>query len=461
MVELRIPLEDIYLDLKRNNELAALPEEQAIMELANAYSFLGKPLAVIIDNGEAIITAQVGKPQLAGEAAKTFQGGIEAAQRGNYERAIQLFKQALEIAPDNVDVRRNLAMAYLELKQPGKAKTHLLEALRLNPRDGWSNLLAGNILAGQDRDFDAAMKWYRRAYEINPQDAILLTNLGATLQQLGHTAEAADYFSQAMTANPKYPNAYYAAALLKREVHDPEAALSLIDTLFAAAEPADVRSNPLIAEARKLWSQLNQEVAVVRHDALMQAAQTRQAELGVSTGHRIEMIEDNSLEGLLAMSQLAWKYQRDYHLVRYRRQNPPVLPAILFHELQHIALVDAARKAGRNRYFAVSDVQREHGRRLLQDDVKRLQSMGLRDDVLEETMASWITGLTTQLFNIPQDMVIEHALFEQVPALRPSQFASLRDHYKRILMQCQRLISGKRSTGSKTSLLRLNYTTQW
>jgi hypothetical protein len=87
--------------------------------------------------------------------------------------------------------------------------------------------------------------------------------------------------------------------------------------------------------------------------------------------------------------------------------------------------------------------------------------MGLRDDVLEETMASWITGLTTQLFNIPQDMVIEHALFEQVPALRPSQFASLRDHYKRILMQCQRLISGKRSTGSKTSLLRLNYTTQW
>lgn len=92
MVELRIPLKDIYLDLKHDSDLAALPEEQVILELTNAYSFLGKPLAVAIDNDHAIITAQVGKPQLAGEAAKAFQRGNEAAQRGNRKEVLETKK---------------------------------------------------------------------------------------------------------------------------------------------------------------------------------------------------------------------------------------------------------------------------------------------------------------------------------------------------------------------------------
>ena len=261
MFELRIPLNDVVFDFEKETDLLSLPEDQVIMELIQAYSFLGMPLAISIDNGDAVIMAQVGKPHLAREAAKNFQRANEAAQRGNYERAIQMFKQVLDISPESVDTRRNLAMAYLELQQLPQAKLHLLEALRLDPKDTWSNLLAGNILAKYEHKLDAAMKWYRRAYETDPQDAILLTNIGAMLREQGHVNEAADYFVKAIEADPKYPNSYYALALIKLEAADPEAALTQIDALFSVAEPMDSRSNPLMAEARKLYAQANQKIA--------------------------------------------------------------------------------------------------------------------------------------------------------------------------------------------------------
>jgi hypothetical protein len=159
----------------------------------------------------------------------------------------------------------------------------------------------------------------------------------------------------------------------------------------------------------------------------MRAAQARQSELGETTGYRIDVREDNSLEVITAVSQMAWRYNRDYHLIKHRLKNPLVLPHILFHELQHIAMVDAARKAGRNRYFATSAISREQGIRLIQEDVKKLQSFGIPEDAIEETVLAWINGLAIQLFNIPLDMTIEHTLFEQYPELRPAQFVSLRD----------------------------------
>lgn len=94
-------------------------------------------------------------------------------------------------------------MAYLESKDLPSAKAHLLEALRLDPKDAWSDLLAGNILAKHEHKFDAALKWYRRAYGINPQDAILLTNIGAMLKEIGRVDEALTYFAQAIRGKPE------------------------------------------------------------------------------------------------------------------------------------------------------------------------------------------------------------------------------------------------------------------
>lgn len=51
----------------------------------------------------------------------------------------------------------------------------------------------------------------------------------------------------------------------------------------------------------------------------------------------------------------------------------------------------------------------------------------MADEAVEQTVSAWVSGLTTQLFNIPLDMTIEHTLFEQYPELRPAQFVSLHD----------------------------------
>ena len=404
-------------------------EKDLVAELSKAYAFLGASVNVAIDGEHAVITAQVGKPHLAHEAQRAFERGTEAARHGHYERAIQLFKQTLDSVPDSVDARRNLALAYLESKQLARAKVHVLEALRLDPRDAWSNLLLGNILAKYEGKLDVAMKWYERAYAVNPQDAIVLTNLGAVMAEQGQRDKAFDYYAKAMTADPKYPNAYYASAFLNLQTDRPDAALTDLEALFANTEPMDTRSKPLMAEARKLYLEVNTKVAEQNYDELMQAVQTCQAELGTKTGYRIDVVEDSSLEVVSAVSQMAWKHNRDYHLIKYRRQHPVILPHLLFHEMQHIAMEDVARKAGRNRYFGTTTATRAHALRVIQEDLDRLRKMNLDAAAIDKTIQAWVSGLANQLFNIPLDMVIEHALFEQQPALRPAQFLSLHDQH--------------------------------
>ena len=355
MVELRIPLKAVVLDFEKDIDLLSLTDEQAVLELAQAYAFLGKPVSISIDHDEVVVVAEVGKPQLAREAARSFERANDAGQRGHYDRAVLLYQQVLEISPDSVDARRNLAMAYLEMRQLDKAKQHLLEALRLDPQDAWSNLLAGNILAKYDRKLEAAMKWYHRAYETNPQDPILLTNIGAMLKEQGQTADAINYFTRAIAADSRYPNARYALALTRLEENEPEAALDQIEALFSTAESIDTRSNPLRGEARKLYVRANEKLVEQNQAALQQAVQARQGEIAELTSYKVVIQEDPFLKFVTGMTQMAWRYHRDYHLVKYHVKSPLIVPHILFHELQHIEMVDAARKAGRNRYFATSE----------------------------------------------------------------------------------------------------------
>lgn len=77
--------------------------------------------------------------------------------------------------------------------------------------------------------------------------------------------------------------------MTKLEANDVEAALSQLDTLFSTTEPVDFRSNPLMGAARRLYVQANQKDAEQKFDALMQAVQARQTELGETTGHRVDV----------------------------------------------------------------------------------------------------------------------------------------------------------------------------
>ena len=76
-------------------------------------------------------------PSKADETLAMYQRATRLAERRNYQRAIDLFRQVLAGAPDHVEARRNLGMALLEAGNVEEAKVHLEEALRINPRKVW------------------------------------------------------------------------------------------------------------------------------------------------------------------------------------------------------------------------------------------------------------------------------------------------------------------------------------
>lgn len=58
--------------------------------------------------------------------------------------------------------------------------------------------------------------------------------------------------------------------------------------------------------------------------------------------------------------------------------------------------------------------------------VQRLRRLGFPEDQIQTVMLDFVDGLARQLFNCPLDMLVEHNLYHDIAALRPSQFLSLR-----------------------------------
>lgn len=100
--------------------------------------------------------------------------GIALRQQGKWEEAIKEYKKALKIAPEDENLHCNVAMAYMDGKNPEKAASWLDKALRINPKTGANSAtISCNIgyiyfLAGRAQK---ARERLQRALEIDPDNA--------------------------------------------------------------------------------------------------------------------------------------------------------------------------------------------------------------------------------------------------------------------------------------------------
>ncbi len=97
-------------------------------------------------------------------------------QAGRTDRAVSLYRRALEGRPGDLLVQRGLAGALLRLGQAAEAEALLRPVAQQRPNDAqaWNTL--GAALAGQ-RKFAEAAACFRRALAIDPQDASAAQNL--------------------------------------------------------------------------------------------------------------------------------------------------------------------------------------------------------------------------------------------------------------------------------------------
>ncbi len=404
------------------------PDIDAVRDLVlERYGFLPQPVLVQIDGDEVVIQHPEESTPAQTEAARLAERAGKRAAEGNYQKAIGILKRVLELQPSLHTARRDLAMAYVEARDIDNATNHLIEVLRLNPHDAWSWVVLANLYIREKSDKDTGEKFLRKALEIAPNDAWALNSLAAVCHERGKAEDAIKLFEQAIVANPEFANAYYGEAIVHNSSHKPDAAVETLNRMFARAKMQDARTKPVYDGARQLFAKLQGDLAERDQSEAFKLVQNYKAQMESMSGYPIRVQEEDFESKIGATIQMAWKHQRDFHLVKIRADYPPPLVSHLeCHELTHLKLESEARKAGRNLFFATTATTREIAIRSVAGDLRKWEKAGYPEQKIAEITRTLIGGLCGFLFNCPLDMFIERHIRDTFTPLKPAQFLSVR-----------------------------------
>jgi tetratricopeptide (TPR) repeat protein len=165
--------------VERFEELLTVDPRASIAHypLALAYRGLGdvkKAEAHLREQG----TVQVGPPDplmaelralLGGSAAEEARG-IRAAEGGDYVTAVSHFRRGVELAPDSVSLRYNLARALSLTGDMAGAAAAFEETVRLAPKDADVRVTFGELL-GRGGHYQEALAQYEQAMALDPRAA--------------------------------------------------------------------------------------------------------------------------------------------------------------------------------------------------------------------------------------------------------------------------------------------------
>ena len=196
-------------------------------------------------------------PERVKRALQNLSKGVAEAQNGKLSDALELFKSVLEVIPEHVDARRNLAKVYLGLGKTDQAKKQLDICIQINPKDCWSYIMLGNIYAQHERNLNVAEFYYECGLEQCPEDGMLINNYANLMMEKGNFSKAEQLFKKALNLRPVHPHSYFGLALLYRGTGHPRESLERLFTLMP--KTAEIESTQIYIEARNLYSELKIE----------------------------------------------------------------------------------------------------------------------------------------------------------------------------------------------------------
>ncbi len=160
-------------------------------------------------------------------AGQKLEEGNEFYYKGDYEKAIELYSEALAFNPNYDWAYNNRGIAYIDLEQYEQAISDLNRAIELNPN--YANACYNRGIAYSSlKQYKAAISDYKKAIEINPNLSEAYIRLDIACQNLNqYEYEAAiSGYNKAIQLNPNYVEAYNNRGIAYSNLKQYEAAIS-------------------------------------------------------------------------------------------------------------------------------------------------------------------------------------------------------------------------------------------
>ncbi len=139
--------------------------------------------------------------------ARTFELAVRFHRAGNLHQAELLYRQILQIDPQNADALHLVGVIAHQVGRNDVAIDYMQQALRLHPEFPEVHNNLGTALAAQGR-LEEAVASYQHSLRLKPHQADAYYNLGNALKDQRKVEEAIGSYQQALRLKPDFAEAY-------------------------------------------------------------------------------------------------------------------------------------------------------------------------------------------------------------------------------------------------------------
>ena len=137
---------------------------------------------------------------------KLFQKARKAIAERDWNKAKQVYLQALALRSDNPDVHYGMATVCFQLRELPNAALHFKEASRLDPLRSGAFINLGAVL-NLMQQYEDAVTMLRRGLQLDPTRVEGYYNLGVVYRNLGKDDLAIQAYREALRLNPRMADA--------------------------------------------------------------------------------------------------------------------------------------------------------------------------------------------------------------------------------------------------------------
>ena len=167
----------------------------------------------------------------AADPVKLFERGQSAHARGEFEKALEFYEQAIKVRPEFPEAEFQRGNALVSLSRFDEADAAFRRAISLKKNWSLPYSALGALLMRRDKDQEAATV-FQQALTVDPQDNVALRMLSEIRLRGGNPKEALEFATKATQGQDAPISAWIGLAVAERANNNKAAARKILDKVL-------------------------------------------------------------------------------------------------------------------------------------------------------------------------------------------------------------------------------------